>query len=203
MMQRKVALLAIVIAALCLPSSSQRRGGSAQGSRNVGQSQSQTQQRNQGGAAQGTMTRDMQRDRLHTQATTQQRDQYRACDQSLDRVRTHAGNMAKVQTRNFDAGAARRQHNQLREQIQNMQQNHERMMTGLGNEQQGAVQERTRNMQQIQERVNNQLQEMDQELAKPSPNGKAVAQQARSIEREMKDWQNEHRRMGDALGLND
>jgi uncharacterized protein (DUF3084 family) len=56
-------------------------------------------------------------------------------------------------------------------------------------------------MQQIQERINTRLQDMDQELVKASPDGKRVAEQARAVERETKEYQKQYREMGEALSL--
>jgi hypothetical protein len=158
----------------------------------------------QGQAGQGTMdkTRQMQRDRLRTQATDQQRQQFKTCDQSQDRIRTQARDMARAASgSSFNADQARQQRDQLREQLQTMEQQHESVMQGLNSQQRSAVEQRTRTMQLTQQRINNRLRNMDQELAKGSPDGKRVAEQASNVEREMNEYQKQYRETGDDLSL--
>ena len=144
----------------------------------------------------------MDRDRIRIHATDQQRDQYRTCDQSMDRIRTRARDMAKASSSpGFNADQARQNRDQLRNELRVMEQEHERLMQGLNGEQKEAIAEHHRNMEQIHQRINTRLQEMDQELAQATPNGQRAAEQARAIEREMKQWQKQHREMGDELGL--
>lgn len=199
-MNRKLLILAVVMV-IALPAASQRRGGAGQSGRGAGPVQSQGG--NAAGDAQQSRIRDLQRDRLHTQVSAQQRTQFQTCTQTMDRVRTHAQQMAKTGSAAFNPDAARQQRDQLRSQMRTMQQEHENLMRGLGLEQQSAIQNRARNMQQTQERISLRLQQMDRELAKQDPNGDAVSAQARFIEREMNNWRNQYRDMGNELGLND
>lgn len=200
---RRNMLVLLAISALISPglNAQGRRGGAA-----GGPAQMQSRQaagRGQQGTLQRDMQRDMQRDRLRTQATDQQRQQFETCDQSMDRVRTQARDMARSKDRAFNVDAARQQRDQLRDRVANMQQEHERLMQGLGTEQQSAVQARVRAMQQIQERMNTRLQRMDQELAKAQPSGKAFRAEARLMQREMNNWENQYRGMGADLGLDE
>lgn len=143
-----------------------------------------------------------QRDRLHTMVTDQQRTQYRTCDQLADRVRTRARDMSRTAAgKQLNAEAMRQDRNQLQEQIRTMDQEHQRMMEGLSSDQRGFVQNRSRTMEQIQSRINTRLQEMDQELAKDNPDQKRLSNLAREVERDMNRWRNEHRQVGDDLGL--
>lgn len=144
----------------------------------------------------------MQRDRLRTQATDQQRDQYRTCDQSMDRIRTQAHDMAQAAAGSgFNAGQAQQQRDQLRQQIQTMQQEQDRLRQSLSSDQSGFAKQRTQNADRLRERVNTRLQELDQELAKPSPDAKRINETARIVEREMNAWQKEYRAMGVDLSL--
>ena len=141
----------------------------------------------------------MQRDRIR--ATDQQRDQIRTCDQSMDRVRTRARDMAQASAgKNFNAEQARQQRNQLRNEVQTMEQEHTRLMKGLSGEQRDALQQQIRSMEQNRERIHTRLQQMDQELAGAGPDGKRVAEHARAIEREMKEWQKTNREVGEEMG---
>lgn len=178
--------------------SAQGKGGGGQGrpqgeGQGQGQGQAQGQQGQQGrGSEMGKGT--MQRDRIR--ATDQQRDQIRTCDQSMDRVRTRARDMAQASAgKNFNADQARQQRNQLRNEVQTMEQEHARLMQGMSGEQREAFQSQIRSMEQNRERIHTRLQEMEQELAGAGPNGNRVAEQARAVEREMKEWQKANRKM--------
>lgn len=116
-----------------------RAGGQSQGSR-PGAGTGAT-------ASRGTMDRDriQQRDRLHTMATDQQRAEYRTCDQLADRIRTRARDMSKsANGKGLGVGAMRQQRDQLREQVRTMDEEHQRMMQGLNDDQRYAIQNRSR-----------------------------------------------------------
>ena len=146
--------------------------------------------------------RTQQRDRLHSQVTTQERDQFQSCDRAMSETRTQARTMARDSKGTaFDLENARRQHQQLQEQIRTMAQNHEQLMQGLNEEQRSAVQDRAQTMAQMHERIQNRLQEIHKELSGADISGKRVADQARATEREMNAYQKEFRRMGEDLGM--
>lgn len=153
----------------------------------------------QGGSA---PHRDARRDRLRTRPTQEERDQYRTCDRSLDRVRAEAQDMARYTGGpTFFASYARFQRDQVRAAIRTLQREHEHLMQRLSDKQKGAVQEYIRAVQQIQARINTLLQQMDQELGKDAPDSDRVAEQARAIEQEVSQWQIQNRQMGEYLGL--
>jgi hypothetical protein len=204
-MKKKRVLLLALVAFASTGVYAQARGG-AQGGSSRGQGQGQGQQTprtgRQSGQGAGAQDRGAQRDQARAQTTDQQRDQYRTCDQSMDRARTMARDMAQDSGgKGFNADRARQQRDQLREQFQTMEQEHQRLLQGLTADQGQFVQQRTGTMEQIQERINTRLQEMNQELEMAAPDGKRVAEQARTIEREMKAWQDQHRAMGGDLAL--
>ena len=187
------ALVFLTAFLLAMPlASAQGRGGGGQG-RPQGQGQGQQGR----GSEMGKGT--MQRDRIR--ATGQQRDQIRTCDQSMDRVRTRARDMAQTSAgKNFNAEQARQQRNQLRNEVRIVEQEHTRLMQGLSGEQREGFQQQIRTMEQNRERIRTRLQEMDQELAAENPNGKKVAEHARAIEQEMKEWQKTNRKMATEMG---
>ena len=202
-MKRNV-IIALLLGAAALNVNAQGRGSAAPTGQRGGQGQAQAQgQQPRSGPAAPASARDMKWDRLRAQRTDQQRDQYRSCEQSTERTRAQARDMARTGASAFNVDQARQGRDHLREQIQNLQREHERLMVSLGAEQRNAVEARTRNLQQIQERLNVRLRQMDQELAKSAPDAKGVSRQAQLIEREIKNWQNQHRRMGDELGLSE
>ena len=142
----------------------------------------------------------MQRDQIR--ATDQQRDQLRTCDQASAQLRTRARDMAKSASGpNFNADQARQQRDQIREQLQTMQQDHERLMNGLSAEQKETLQNRIQNMDQLRERVNTRLQQVDAELDQEVPNSKMVRDHARDMEKATKEWQKQYRKMQGELGV--
>ena len=101
----------------------------------------------------------------------------------------------------FKADQARQQRDQIRERLQTMQQEHEQLMTGLSNEQREALQNRIQNMDRLRERVNTNLQKVDAELNQETPDGKLVRDQAREMEKSMKQWQEQYRKMQGELSV--
>lgn len=101
----------------------------------------------------------------------------------------------------FNADQARQQRDQIRDQVRTMDQQNQRLMQGLDTQQRAAIEQRTRSMNQLQERINSRLQNMDQELAKTSPDRKRIAEEARNVEREMQQYRQQYRDMGDDLSL--
>ena len=127
----------------------------------------------------------MDQKRIH--ATTQQRDQIRTCDRLADGIRKQARKMQQNNKGKFNADTARQQQGQIRDQIQTMKQEHERLVNGLDATQQQSWQEQIRNMNHLRQQLNLQMQQMDTEL-KANPDSKRVEERAREIERTMNSW---------------
>jgi hypothetical protein len=145
---------------------------------------------------------DQTRTRQRIHATDQQRDQFRACTQSQDRVRTQARDISRVgQRAGSSSNDARRQRDQLREQVRIMQQEHQRLMQGLGPEQQEAARQQIREMQRVEERLQTRMQELDAAVDAPSFDFTSVSARARQVERAMEQWQKQHRKLGSQIGM--
>lgn len=170
-----------------------RPGGAGQGRQQrptTGQRQGQTT------SGRGTM------DRQRIRATDQQRDQLRDCTQTADRIREQARDMDRLtRSKTFEAAKARQQRDQIREQLRTMEQQHQQLMNGMSQEQQAALRNRVERMSQIRERVNNQLGRLNEELAKPDPNGKQVRKTAQQLEKEMNRWKSQYRSMESEMGV--
>ncbi len=167
-----------------------------------GQRPDMSQRGGQQGQGQGQQqgTRDQQRQRIH--ATDQQRGQYENCTQSADRVRTQARKMADAAKGGGANNAEfRQQHQQLRQEIRTMQQENDRFMNGLSDEQRAGMQDRIRNMDQARDRVNNRMQQLDDELAKPEPDRKRIREHATEMDKAMKEWQKQYRNMGSDMSI--
>ena len=148
------------------------------------------------------MDRDRDRDRVRIHATNEQRDQFRTCTQSADRVRIQAREMARQAGGvGFHPDQARQQRNQVREQVRTMLEHHEMFLNGLGQEQLSAAQNRLRTMNEIRERLNTRLRELDEQLEGRNLDGRRVAESAREVERAMKEWQKHQRMLGEEAGV--
>jgi chromosome segregation ATPase len=135
-------------------------------------------------------------------ATSQQRQQYETCSKTMDRVRETTRDMVRTADgKAFSADQARQQRDRLQEHLQTMEQQHQQVMQGLGVEQRSTIQQRAKTMDQIRDRIHTRIQEMNQELAKTSPDPPRVAEHARVLEREMNEWQKQYREFGEDLGL--
>jgi len=207
-MKREFLALAAIVSLTASPVLYAQRGGGGGGQRGGGggmQGQGPTTtgqqrgaQQGQGGAQMGT--RDQQRQRIH--ATDQQQDQYRTSTQAADRVRTQARDMAKAaKGGGVNNEEFRQQHTQLRNEIQTMQQEHDRFAQGLSEDQRASLQDRIRRMDQARDRVHTQSQQMDQEMTQANPDGKRVATQAREMEKAMNEWQKQYRNVASDLSI--
>jgi chromosome segregation ATPase len=162
----------------------QGKGKGSQAAKGQGQKQQQA------GAQQGQG--DMDRDRVR--ASAQQRDQLQTCDRSAEAIRTRTRQISKsAGGKGFNPDQARKERDQVREQLTKMNQEHEKLMQGLNDGQQRALQAHITNMERARERISTQFQAMDQELSRPQPEGKKVAEQAREMERTMSEWQKQYR----------
>ena len=178
-----------------------RRGGGGLVQRGAATQRSQSTRRSQFGPGTTNQFQQQRRQQLRSQVTNQQREQYRVGNQFMDRIRTQARDMERVSAGTFNADQVRQQRDQLRDQVRTMEQQNQHLIQGLNSEQRAAVEQRTRNMNQIQKRINSRLQNVDQELAKPSPNRERIAEQARYVERETQQYQRQYRNLGDDLSL--
>jgi len=74
-------------------------------------------------------------------------------------------------------------------------------MNGLSDEQRAGMQDRIRQMDQSRDRLNNRMQQLDDELAKPSPDHQRIREHATEVEKAMKEWQKQNRNMGSDMGI--
>jgi hypothetical protein len=167
----------------------QGKGGGKGGGRGQGQGQGQTMGQGQGQG--GGQTANAQMEHKRIRATQQQRDQIRSCDRMADDIRKQARKMAKDSGKKLNHGQLTQQQAHIRNQIRQMEQEHERLMKGLDANQQQAWQEQIRNMNQLRQQLNQHQQQMDEEL-KGNPDAKRVTERAREMERTMNEWRNQY-----------
>jgi hypothetical protein len=196
-----VALLALAIPAIPVQARGEagRRGAGAQA-----QSRQAPAARS-GQPGQGAMAgrRDAQGNGLRDQATEQQRAQYLNCQKSLDGVRTDATELERLASAGsgFYLGRLRRQHKLLGEQMRAMEQENQRLVKSLNQQQKAAVRQHLRALRLIEEHSHTRLRAIDRELAKPSPSSTQIAGTARVLEEQINHWAVQHREMAGRLGL--
>lgn len=133
---------------------------------------------------------DQDRDRDRIRANDQQRDQLRTDLGTMDKIRLQVRSMVRVSDNDaFNVVQARQHHEQLRAQIRNMEQEHERFMLGLNEYQKNRFQQNLRGIQQHRERVNNHLQLMEQEMNQQQFNRIQHRTRLREIEKAVKGWE--------------
>ena len=162
-----------------------QRGG---GGGHQGSSGAQEKMGRQGNIQSGRGQMDQDRTRINSE----QRKQIRDCSNLADGIRKQAQNMAQTSRQNLDTGEARKQLAQIQKRFQTMEKEHERLMQGLDTGQQQGFQEQIKNMNQLRSQVNNQLQQMNSDLAAAEPDRQKVSEKAREMERTMNELKNQY-----------
>ncbi|SPE29858.1 exported hypothetical protein [Candidatus Sulfotelmatomonas gaucii] len=130
------------------------------------------------------------------------RDHFRICDQSLDQARNQAHTLAHDASQlTFDTDALKRQHQQIQEQIRTLKESREQFLGDLNDEQQKSIQDHNQSMQQIHDRIQAHLQMIDQEFTGSNLHLKAVANEAKAAEREMKSYHKHLQETGKTFNL--
>lgn len=176
----------------------QRRGsGGMQGNQSAGRG---AQSMSTGGSGQQMQIRDQQRLRLHT--TDQQMQQSRTCTQSMERVRTRLRTMSRIsKTQPISSAQASQWREQLRNDVQTMDQEHTRLMNGLSPEQQDAVRNRAQQMQATREQFQNMSEALEMELALEAPEPAKVRQQALEMESAVNKIRTQQQQLNNDLGI--
>ena len=179
-------------------------GGQSQGQGQGGrqwqsQNQSQYQWRGQNngfgqGQASGqdeNQSAEENKERKRVRATKQQRERIRSCDKLADGIRKQARKMAENCDKKFDQEKTDQQHAQIRNQIRQMEMEHEQLMNGFDENQQQAWQEEIKTMKQLQQQLRIHQQQIDEEL-KSSPAAVRIAERAREMEKTMDQWRKQY-----------
>jgi len=124
-------------------------------------------------------------------ATEQQRDQLRSCDRLADKIRKQARTMAKNSGKNPNVGQITQQQSHIRNQISEMEREHDRLMNGLDAGQKQAWQEQIRNMSQLRQQLNQNQQQLAEEL-RGNPDANHVSERAWEMERTMAEWRKQY-----------
>ncbi len=175
-------------------------GGMQGGQRQQGMSGMQRGQNQSPGM--GAQLGQQNRQRMRVHATQQQQQQYRTCTQSMERVRSRIREMARLsKSQPLNREQAQQLHQQLRNELQTMQQQREQLMTGLDQEQKAAVQNRAQQMNQAQMDLDSFSEALGFELNQVDPNRDKVREQVRNLERSSKQLQQQQREVAEEAGI--
>lgn len=197
-MKPRLHSLAALLCLAALPLLAQGRGsGGMQGGQGRQGMPGMQRGQNQGGQI---GQQDRQRMRIH--ATQDQRTQYRNCKQSMQRVRSRIREMARL-TKNQAINRQQLQqiHEQLRSELQSMQQQQETLRSGFDEEQKAAVQELTLQMNHSQMDLDSFSEALAFERNQVDANPDRVREQVRKMDRTSKQLEQQQREMGADAGL--
>lgn len=141
-------------------------------------------------------------ERQRIRASKKQRDQHQLATQAVNRIRTRAREMVRAARVNrFNLQLFRRQYAELQNELSLMQEEHERLMAELGEEQRAATQDRNREMEKELEEIDVWIEAMDAELEEPSPDRKELEKESRKIERAAKKLEDDYRSLASDLSI--
>ena len=141
-------------------------------------------------------------ERQRIRASKKQRDQHQLATQAVNRIRTRAREMVRAARVNrFNLELFRRQYAELQNELSLMQEEHERLMAELGEEQRAATQDRNREMEKELEEIDVWIEAMDAELEEPSPDRKELEKGSRKIERAAKKLEDDYRSLASDLSI--
>jgi hypothetical protein len=138
------------------------------------------------GSAGGSQTQMRDQQRLKIQATDQQQQQLKTCSQSVERLRSRVRQMSRISSsQKIAAEQAKQWREQLRAEMEAMNQEQERLVSGLTTEQKSAVQTQTKEMETSRTRLDDMAEAVEMELALEEPDPAKVQQTAKQMETEV------------------
>ncbi len=136
------------------------------------------------------------RDRSRIHINLQQQGQYQTCTQSTERVRNTVREMARVTKGQSIDGQLRQVHEQLRNELQTMQQDRERLKASLGDEQRAQLQGHLQAITRSQEQLEASSVALGQTLNEANTDTARVRDQIQKMDRTSKELQRQQRELG-------
>lgn len=137
-----------------------------------------------------------------SQERAQLRQQFQTCSQAALEVDEQTREMLRAtKAKDFQPDAARQQRDRIRQLVRAMQEEHNRFVQSLDEEQVTRLQPEIHRLQHFGDRVYVHLQAMDQELAQAQPHPEHVAEDARALQEAVLEWHRRHVEIGEKLGL--
>jgi hypothetical protein len=147
-----------------------------------------------------TQMRQQQRLRIH--ATDQQRQQYADCTRATQRLRTRLRDMSRLsQGQSIGAGQATQWREQLRNEIQAMQQEQEQLRAGLSDEQKQASARQLQQAKQSADQLEAWSEALGFELEQQNVDAAKVSKQADKMEGAAKKLQKQQQEIASSAGI--
>ena len=160
-------------------------GGKSTGSQQRGGGQSSDQPRSSGNGS-----------RVRLEATQQQQQQVRTCTEAAEQVRRQAREIVKSARGTGPAGESPpQQHRLLQDRVRTMEQEHNRLMQSLNEQQRAQLQDRIRQMTAARNRVQSEMERLGPLMEGGDPDPARVRDHAREVERASKTWEKQYRRI--------
>lgn len=176
-----------------------RQGAGMQGQRRGG---TMGQQGQAGPKDMGPQFGQQQRQRMQAHATQQQRDQYRQCTQSMERVRSQVREMRKAANgKAMDKQQVQQLQNRLRSEMQTMRQERERLSSSLNQDQTATVQNQLAEVERNQQRLEEFSESLGLELDQADMDRDRVRDQLRDMDKTSKGLQDQQRLLGENLAV--
>jgi chromosome segregation ATPase len=136
--------------------------------------------------------------------TMEQRSLFRECVYAAELGREHLDELANVVRHSRpEAGKVSQHLTEVRGAVTEMLEDHHRFILDLTEEQWNAAQRSITELEQLRAAINTQLEGIDAELRMPVPDSKVLARYTKKTGRRLRQWQEQHRKMGAALGMKD
>ncbi len=188
-MRRLFAVLVTLFLAITPAVAQARRGNPAQGRGGVMTGPKRPDQ--PGGAAQQRI-----------RASAQQRDQYNKCVQLAERVRNRVREMTRAAKKHaLTAELAAQWHEQLQNEIQQMQEEHERLLAGLTEEQKTAAEKPVKKAEQAKAELESFSDALAFELDAAELDQEKIEDQGKKIEAAVQRLRAQYRTIGDYLQM--
>jgi hypothetical protein len=175
-----------------------------QGQGRQGQGGVQGQGRQGSGAMQGQGMGGQAQQRMRLHANRQQRDQYRVCSQSMSRVRTRVRQMSQLAAgKTVYREQALQMRERLRNELQQMHQDQERLTSSLSEEQRTAQQTRLEQLSRTQKDLDAFSEALGFELDQASLDQDKIREQTKKMDRTTTELQKQQRALAADLGIED
>ncbi len=140
--------------------------------------------------------------RQRVRATAPQRDQYTKCVQATERVRKRLREMTRAANKHaFTAAVAAEWREQFQNEFRQMQQEHERLMTDLTEEQKTAVQTPVKKAEQAKADLESFSDALAFELDAAEPDQGKIEDQGKKIAEAVQRLRTQYRAIGDCLQM--
>jgi len=136
--------------------------------------------------------------------TLEQRNSFRECVYKAELGREHLDELANdIKHSRLETDKVRQHLTEVRGAVTQMLEDHHHFILELNAEQWNAAKSSITELEQLRATINTQLEGIDDELKMPAPNSKVLTRYIKKTVELLRQWQEQHRKMGAALGMKD